>query len=134
MKTDIHVGSTVWVFDQNRRDWERDASGKRSKIIYRYHWEECTIVGENRASWILPNGESFPKRPKDTERLLHTYRLDRLGNWSCKRVALSLQEVDDDCWQDEHRQQIVRYVDRCDAATLRKVAELVGYEERKAIA
>lgn len=122
----LQVGSTVWVFDVNNCVYpQRGAGTSWGSPIYREHWVRRTIVGENRASWLIEYGESFPKR-KDPKKI-HLMTYGRSG-FSGSRVALSLQEVDDACWANDKRRDMVRAVERCDVATLRKIAALVGME------
>lgn len=121
----IGIGSTVWVFDGNCRTYRRDADGRAiGGPIRRESWVPVKIVGENRASWILSRYGKFLKTPKDGRRETHR---DAYGS---HRVAISQQEVDDDCWIHDHRQELVRQIQYCsDAAILRQVAALVGYQE-----
>lgn len=118
---EIGIGSTVFVFDHNHRVYGKD----RGSPIYREYWVPVGIRGENRSSWLLDNYyERFSKKPP------HQTKTTPYGN---HRVAISVQEVDDDCWQHDHRYRIVRLVERCDVAVLRQIAALVGYspEEEK---
>jgi hypothetical protein len=112
---EIGIGSTVWVFDENHRVYARDANGRApGGPIYREHWVPVTITSETRVSWVINRWDKkLPKkRPAG-------YR---------PRYCVSQAEIDEECWADDYRYAIVRHVEWCDPATLRKVAELVGYK------
>ncbi|TXH56937.1 MAG: hypothetical protein E6Q97_05490 [Desulfurellales bacterium] len=52
--TEPHVGMRVWSFNQNRRIYQRDASGKAvGGPIWREHWEPLVVVGETKVSWLV---------------------------------------------------------------------------------
>ena len=101
----------VWIFDSNYRIYGSD----RSAPIWREHWRQKQIVGETSKSWVV---EGYPKKlkiPKNPEKPL-------------RNIAWSEKELDQLCWVNEHRYQIVRNVERLPAAELIKVAELIGYQ------
>jgi hypothetical protein len=51
-----------WVFDINRRVYEKDANGKcTGGPIWREHWQEVKIVGETKKSWITLYNKKIPK-------------------------------------------------------------------------
>lgn len=120
--SEIGIGSTVWVFDENSREYRKNGAGWGS-AIYRAHWVPVNVTGENRASWLVGNRyASFSKtRPHRT----------KATAYGSRRVAVSAQEVDDDCWVNGSRAAIGAMVMRCeDAAILRQIAALVGYKEQ----
>jgi hypothetical protein len=122
---EIGIGSTVWVFDQNHREYPPTPAGRlwpTSGPIYRAHWVATKITGENRLNWITCYGK-IPKKPNaDGQR-----RIPR-GGYSPIRVAFTPAEVDDDVWLHEHARRIAERTERCDVATLKKIAALIGYE------
>jgi hypothetical protein len=118
---EIGIGSTVWVFDHNYRTYDDNR-----KLIYRDHWRPTEITGETRASWITRYGK-VPKKADDRGR-----RLVSQGGYSPLRAALTAAEVEDDIWTSSHAHKIADQVRHCDAATLRKIAELIGYEPTEA--
>lgn len=107
----LGVGSTIWMFDSNRRVYDKNKGGNP---IYREHWRPAKITGETSRSWIT----------------------DRWGQKVLKRgphpgAAFTQEEVDDDVFINDNRYTISDAVRRCrDAATLRAVALLVGYEPK----
>jgi hypothetical protein len=111
----MKVGDTVWVFDSNHRVYRPRLPGEayaRGGPIWREHWRPRTIVGENARSWILNLGEKVPKK-----------------NPSAWMYAFSEQEIDDRAWVEEHRHRLVNRVQEIrDAAVLREIARLIGYE------
>lgn len=115
----MKVGDTIYRFDENRRVYRKvESGGSSGSPIYREHWRQVAITGENRASWLMghpPNyGFRCPKRGPHPG------------------FAFTEQEIDDACWLQEHRYSIERAVGRVrDADTLRKVAALIGWKEPK---
>jgi hypothetical protein len=128
----LQIGSPVWaIFSNNRGQSRRDM------------WEDLVIVGETSRSWIaiLPtsmkdyqrNPESYKdssiKIPKNFEGAMYTAP-SKVGNGiRYPLVALTLQAVEDDVWMYRHAHSVresVRAVN--DVDTLRKIAELLGYD------
>ncbi len=109
----IGVGSTVWVFDENRRVYEKDANGRaQGGPIWIKHWEPQVITGETRVSWLVGRWLKFPK------------------NGAPGKVAFSWEEVKEREWVAVHRYGIERCVNSCrDPQALRQIAALVGYTE-----
>ena len=59
--TDIVLGQTVWVFNENRRVYNKDANGRSvGAPIYREKWIETTITGETTRSWIVSKDIKIP--------------------------------------------------------------------------
>lgn len=110
----LGVGDTIWYFNINRRVYPAREFGKPHASlgpIYREHWVATKIIGETTRSWLCEYGRKCAKKG------------DRLG-W-----ALSEAEVDDDCFVSEERHRIADAVLRTrDAATLREVARIIGYQ------
>ena len=111
----VGVGSTVWVFDINRRRYTKPADGRIwGSIIWRDHWGPHTIVSETSRSWVLdrPGGMKVPKRGADPS-----------------IFAFSESDIDRRAWVEDNRHKIADKVGRInDYETLRKVVELIGYE------
>lgn len=118
----ISVGSTVWVFDHNRRKYD-----SQRRIIYREYWVPVQITGENLRSWVTYYGK-FPKKADERGR----YYIPQ-GGYSPLRVALDPAEVEEDIWLSDHAHKILEAVRCCDASTLRKIAELIGYDSGEVI-
>lgn len=100
----------VWVFDQNRRVYPKDGNGGP---IPREHWRKRKVVGETSRSWVLEYGTKVPKKNP---------------HWG---FLFSETELDEWCWDKENRYKITVWInDRAvNTATLRKVADLIGYRE-----
>lgn len=112
----LKVDNTIWRFDENRRRYTKPrGEGKIfGEPIYKAHWDEVQIVGENRVSWLLGHGE----RP--------IWKAPKKGPHP--GFAFEYSEVLDDCLVND-RHKIAHLVQSCrDAATLRKVAELIGWK------
>ena len=126
----LQIGSTVWAISSNNRGQSR-----------RDMWEDLVIVGETSRSWIAisppcmmdyqRNPEFYKdsghiKIPKSHEGAMYT-AFSKVGPGI--RVALTLQAVEDDVWMHRYAHSVrenVRVLN--DAATLRKIAELLGYD------
>jgi hypothetical protein len=114
----LKIGSTVWIFDENRRVYPKDKSGG-SGPIYREHFSPEIIDGETRTSWLI---RSKHWRKADWIRI----------NKKNPQCCVSIEEVDEQCWAQEHRYKIMQLAQTADYKTLRKIAELVGYEAEPA--
>jgi hypothetical protein len=113
----LAVGSTLWEFDDNRRKYDANR-----RLIFREHFVPQTIQGETRYSWLVG-----PARVKVRKAdLTYTY-------WSGgrRRMYATEQEVEDVCWDKAHRYRVADMVRRVDAATLRRVAEVMGYSPER---
>ena len=79
-----------WVFDENRREYRSDARGHRTgPLIWIKHWQEVTIVGETRVSWILDQWcTPFPKK-----------RIPKAGD---NRAVFDWAEVERRAWVVAH--------------------------------
>jgi hypothetical protein len=126
----LQIGSVVHVLNTTLRGRLR-----------RDQWEEWTIVGETSKSWIafltalLPsyqrNPESYKnsaiKIPKNFEG--SAYSAPSKVGFRSPLVALTLQAVEDDVWMHRYAHSVRENVKALnDAATLRKIAELLGYD------
>ena len=106
----LGIGSTIWMFDNNRRVYPEPRSTHNGGPIYREHWRPVTIDGETSRSWVTSwYGKKVQKRGP------------RQG------VAFTEDEVEADVWAHDHRYKIVRMIEQCDVATLKAVALAVGY-------
>lgn len=111
MSEPTKIGDTVYIFDINRRIYERDGKGRsKGGPIYREHFTPYIIKGEDKRSWLV----SAPASDY----------IHRIAKTHFKTAA----EVDDDCWQNDHRVTVANMVLHCrDAVKLRAVAEIMGY-------
>jgi hypothetical protein len=106
---DLHIGSEVYVYDENNRVYERDASGRAiGGAIYREFFRKVPIVAETARKWVTHWGEAFKKNPYESG-------------------FLTEEMVETRVWEKEHRYKIIRITERVDAETLRKIAEVIGY-------
>lgn len=101
----------VFVFDLNNRVYEKDVNGRTfGGPIYREHWCKYEVIGEEKRSWLV---NEYPGK-------------------ITKAKAKFIADVDEDCWLNDNRYKIIEDIKRCtDSATLRAIAKLVGYEEKK---
>jgi hypothetical protein len=106
----LGIGSTIWMFDINRRVYPKPRSEYSGGPIYREHWRPVTIEGETSRSWVTSwYGKKVPKRGKS------------------QGIAFTEAEVEADVWAKEHRSKIVRMVERCEIETLKVIAKAVCY-------
>lgn len=129
----LGIGSVVWRFDSNRRVYDYTKGHRIAGPARRPQWVEWEIRAETARSWIAirkdskitdeaglrAGGAKIPKRATPEQ-------ARQLG------FALTEQAVEDDVWLHEHRYRVVVAVEHADVATLRKVAELIGYTDDKA--
>jgi hypothetical protein len=110
---ELKVGSTVWIFDENRRRYAPDGKGGP---IWREHWAPVKIIGETSRSWVTDYyGRRLPKKRENF-----------------RSLAYSEAEIDKLEWLNVHRWRISDAVRMCDDADImQKVAELVNYKPRQ---
>ena len=102
------IGDTVYQFDANHRVYESGAS--MSGPIYSKHFRPYVIVGIEKRSWLI----ALPG-----------------ANWTkkvSKGKVVTAQQMEDQCWHEDHRMRVVRLVQRADVATLQAIARLVCYD------
>ncbi len=110
-KPEIKIGDTYFMFDTNRRVYERDENGRaKGGPTFRGHFYEVKVNDETARSWLVgPYNVKVPK--KDPWLVLYTPEM-----------------IDEKEWVQVHRYSIARAVDTVrDPVVLRKIAELVGY-------
>jgi hypothetical protein len=105
--TEIKIGSTIYVYDINRRQYD-----EKRNLIEKYCWKPIEIVGETRVSWIGKYGDKFPKRNG--------------------KYLKSETEVDEQVWIKQNKYKISRCLDVCyDYEKIKQVAILVGFRPEK---
>jgi hypothetical protein len=119
----LGVGSTVWIFDENRRVYPDGPDGRRSfgtRPIWREHWRPTMILSETRVSWCLEGRRKISKRG--------------LAASTVRGVLTSEADLDAACYVHEHASKISDRVGRISggrqaAGMLRQIAALVGYDD-----
>jgi hypothetical protein len=130
--TELAIGSTVWIFDPDRRVYaEKPKKGNlwySGAPIWREHWRPCVIMGETRVSWLVGHtkDDTYPRKINKRD----------LAAGKAHGVLTSEADLDAACYVHEHAHKIGERVQRISgglaaAETLRKIAALVGYEESK---
>lgn len=105
----------VWIYDINHRVYEDDQGNKTTAPDYRKSWIKCEVIRETARSYVVRRyGEV--KIPKNRESIV--------GDW----VAFSEEELTDKIFKHDHAHKIAAKIQVLDAAKLRTVAELIGYE------
>ena len=108
---DVGIGSTVYIFDHNRRVYT--GGGLGSRIIWREHFRPVKIVGETSRSWITD---------------FYGTKLLKKGG----KYLTSEEEIDRAEYVEENAYRIADCVRRIkDYDLLKSVAELIRYEERE---
>ena len=101
-----------WIFDINRRVYNRDENGKSSGgPIWREHWKEVEIIGETKISWITDYGKKIPKKG---------------GHGIC----FSVSELDEKAWVHENRHKIASKITYLDSfEKLQKISEIIKFNQ-----
>ena len=129
----LGLGSVVWHFDPNRRVYDYPRGFRVAGPARRPQWVEWEIRGETSRSWIAVRKDSKITDAAD----LGAYgaKIPKKATAENARkmgFVLTAQDVEDDVWQHEHRYRVVTALEQADVATLRKVAELIGYTDDEA--
>ena len=112
------IGDAVFVFDINHRVYAERKPGARFSgggPIYRKHFRPYVIVGEEGRSWLY--AENTDAR----------YTM-KIGKLKARDVLLTVQHVEDRCWENSYRHRVLDAVAKCDVDALRAVAKLVGWK------
>lgn len=127
---EIGIGSTVWFFDGNHRVYEKDANGRSTGgAIYREYWVPKIIDGESKVSWIVRAGHGKNFGETKLPKKMFTQPFERRGGMEGRWFAITEQEVESDCWANNHRYRIKDAINKCSVDALMKVAEIVGYKQ-----
>lgn len=119
-----NIGSTVWVFDGNYREYLLDERGRSvGGPIYRKHFRSRVIADETPRSWVLEGGLKVPKSGGDV-------RDAGGGRYGKVRVFMTAKAVDDAVWLNDNAWRLANHLRGVtDVAVLRKVAEMTDYRE-----
>lgn len=106
----FQVGDTAWQFDQSRS--------------YKGTWTEYRVIERTQTGYIMQRpGIWYLDRP-------HT--LDKVSTTAANRRYYTTEAKSDYEWAGENRYKISAMIERhVAAATLRKVADLIGYKPEK---
>jgi len=127
---DLGVGSTVWVFDPDRRVYPSKVEKGNlwgGPPIWREHWRPCVIIGETSRSWLVGYSAGDPNPRKIGKR--------DLASGKVHGVLTTSQDLDAACYVNEHAYDIAERVKRLSggrkaAEVLKQIALLIGYEEK----
>jgi hypothetical protein len=115
----FEIGQRVWRFDINRREYASAGRFGGGGPIYSKHFEERYVRGIEGRSYLI----GYPQRERDG----FPYA-DKVGFQKAESTFVTDAEKDDDIWRHDHRYKIVRLIETCDGATLRRVAATIGYQ------
>jgi hypothetical protein len=126
----LTIGSVVWRFDPNRLVYDYANGHRVGGPLRQSQWVAWEIRGETSRSWIAVRPD-YPNRPDDLENL-GVKLPKRVTPEQARQVGflLTAQAVEDDVWAHDHRHRVVQAVQSIDLATLRKVAELIRYDDK----
>ena len=109
----MRIGDTLYHFDVNRRVYSKPPAGSDriwGDIIYAEHFKALKIVGETRVSWLLEHNYKVKK--------------DAIGT-----LFLTQEQMSDNIWSHHHRHKIRDLLDQANAAELRTIGGILGYQE-----
>ena len=111
MDTEQPIFPRCWVFDINRRTYEKDSKGQScGSPIWREHWREEKITGETKVSWVTQHGKKIPKKRS-------------------RGVCFSSVELDQVVWAQENRYKLSEELRECDDfAKLQAVSKILRGE------
>lgn len=99
----------LWIFDSNRRVYEKK-DGFSGSPIWREHWREEKVIGETSRSWVVSFGKKVPKK----------------GGYG---IAFSIDEINNQAYIKNNAYKIGENVSNIkDHELLKKIAGLVGYD------
>lgn len=107
------IGKTIWIFDENHREYQDDYGNRTQAPNYRKQWRPRKIVGETSGSWIL-DGAFKTKLSKKPEK--H------------HNVIFDAQTLEDEIYKHDNAYKIAELVRKADASTLREIAKLINYK------
>lgn len=91
--------------------WKRDINFGRSE---RNHWRKMEVIGETSKSWLI----GYSWRP---------IKVPKKGPWD--NFLFSDEEVERVVWASDHRYKITHLVERANYDQLKKIAEIINYQE-----
>ena len=105
------IGDVFYFFEENHRVYDKT---KGSGPIYREHFRPRYIVGQEKQSWLVSRNADgkFPSKISKQHFLKKHY---------------TAQQVDDRCWEEQHRYRICDLVNRCTIDELKQIAAILGY-------
>jgi hypothetical protein len=111
----LDIGSTVFVFDLNRRKYAPGASS--GSPIYAEHFTEVRIFGQDARSWLaIYQGETF-KIDKRTGKVR--------GLSSPARLVLTREQMESEVYCHDNANRIAELVRRAPAEVLRQIDALL---------
>lgn len=118
------IGRRVWFFDQNRRVYRRDATGRAvGSPIWREHWRAAVVCRETPRYWLV--GHAIDSNVTLANCLT---KIPKNGK-PPSDVVFDEAAIERLAWVAEHRMALVNKLKTVECPdTLRKIAELIGFE------
>lgn len=127
----MQIGDKVWVFNDNKRLYKDDKGNDLDRCWYRGHFEEKYIIlGENKQNWIIGH-----KDLKSTDKIcLKVNKKDLVvkGYALGKKLYLSEEEIDQACWMEENKYNLLdklRYIN--DYEIFKQIEKLINYKSKE---
>ncbi len=113
---DAEIGDTVWLYDLNANNYNEDR-----KYVGRGKWYLVKVDGKTRQSLICHN---------DKFDIATGHARGRSG-FTPTMTLYGQKEYEKRAWLQKNETDVKRAVERCnDVEVLKRIAELVGYEEK----
>lgn len=107
------TGDTLWLYES-----QSSLHDEAGKYLGRGVWRLVKIEGETRVSFTVWS-EKFDRATGRAR--------PRNGYTSGNFLAGEVEKVDT-LWLSSNRHRLIQHLGRCDATTLRKIADLVGWQ------
>ena len=121
MTDEVKIGDILYRFDENRRVYDKPGLG--GKIIYAEHFTPFEVVGETRGTWLVRSLKGSWEIRVNKKTLCTPAKGGRSGDRFYTAEGRS-----DNIWRRVHVHWLVRRVEQADTATLKRIAEIVGYD------
>jgi hypothetical protein len=113
--SDAKPGDTIWLFESQMSLHDEDGKYRGRGV-----WRLYPIQSETRVSFVV-SGQKFDRA---------TGRARQRGGFQSSDFIAGEADKQDRLWLDENKHAFLRVLERADAPTLRKIAELIGWEPK----
>lgn len=107
-KKQLKIGSEVYMFDANKRVYDKDKDGQSfGSPIYRKYFFKTTIIEETSRSWIVD------------------YWRTKINKKTLQGIWLTEEEVNEKCWIHDNQHKISEKVGLCNNFEKLKLIEKI---------